>query len=495
MSKYTVAVVCVFALGAGLRLTAFFHNRSLWLDEAMLAGSIVSRSYSELARPLAYYQRAPLGYLAAVKTFVLIEGANEYALRAMSLIAALIALGLFTAFSKTYFHGSDWLFACAVFAVSPISIYYAGEAKQYSQDLLVSVLLLYIVSRRERMGRFWGVAALGAAGAIGMWFSYAAVFVLGAIGALLAFEAIRDRNIGQSVATVALAITWLFSLAVFYRISVHDLSGHRVMLDYWRDQFVPTSLAEALRWGWGKYWALFVEPMGTQHGNAGYCSPGGYVIGLLFAVGLASLCVARKELAWIIAGPYLFALLAAAFRFYPFGGFGGRLLLFTLPLTVMGSAEGWRVLTLNHKWLVGPVLGCAILLPAIKNSEQEALGNVEEVRPLIVRMRDELQSGDRVYVSAGAGPAFAFYAHDLGYLSGKALHVTIENPEKPRDISENLRLGNANGSGRLWLLYSHPPRGSSGDEERLIAAARKYGKEVDVFQAPGASLHLFKFER
>ena len=61
MSKYTVAVVCVFALGAALRLTAFFHDRSLWLDEAMLARNVISRSYSELARPLAYHQGARLG--------------------------------------------------------------------------------------------------------------------------------------------------------------------------------------------------------------------------------------------------------------------------------------------------------------------------------------------------------------------------------------------------------------------------------------------------
>ena len=252
MSKYTVAVACVFALGAGLRLTAFLHDRSLWLDEAMLARNIDSRSYSELAKPLAYHQGAPLGYLAAVKTFVLIEGVNEYALRAMSLIAALMALGLFTAFARTYFHGFDWVFPCVLFALSPISIYYAGEAKQYSQDLLVSVLLLYIMSKRERMGRFWGVAALGAAGAIGMWFSYAAVFVLGAIGVLLAFEAIRDRNIGQRVATIALAVTWLFSLIVLYQLSLRDLSGDRVLLDYWRDQFIPISLVKALRWGWSE---------------------------------------------------------------------------------------------------------------------------------------------------------------------------------------------------------------------------------------------------
>ena len=219
------------------------------------------------------------------------------------------------------------------------------------------------------------------------------------------------------------------------------------------------------------------------------------MIGVLFAVGLGSLCAARKELAWIIAAPCLFALLASVFRLYPFGGLGGRLMLFALPLTLMGSAEGWRVLTMSHKWLVGAVLGCAILVPASKNSLQEALGNVEELRPLVARMRDELRSGDRVYVSAGAEPAFSFYAGDEGYLSGKAFQLTVENPEKPRDSSENLRSGNSNGSGRLWLLYSHPPRGSSGDEERLVAAAREYGQEVEVFQAPGASLHLFKFEQ
>ncbi|MBC3542084.1 hypothetical protein H7U12_20505, partial [Rufibacter sp. H-1] len=56
------------AVGAGslLRLFHWADNRALWRDELYLAASLVRRGFWELATgPLAYEQKAPLGFLWA----------------------------------------------------------------------------------------------------------------------------------------------------------------------------------------------------------------------------------------------------------------------------------------------------------------------------------------------------------------------------------------------------------------------------------------------
>jgi len=489
------AVFCVLALGLGLRLTAYLNDRSLWLDEAMLARNIVTRPFRDLARPLDYNQGAPVGYLAAVKTFVLIGGPSEYTLRAMSLLAAAIALGIFAALAKRYFGGINWVFACALFSISPILVYYAGEAKQYSQDVLASVLLLYLLSTLGPIATLRSVAVLGIAGAVSVWFSHSAVFVLGAMGALLVFKAIHDRHAAQFIAAAALAIIWLLSLVLLYQISLRDLSGNRALLGYWHEYFVPGSLVEALRWGWNRYWFLFLDPMNVQHGDVKYANPAGYLMGWLFAIGLASLWSTRKELAWMIAGPFLLVLIASAFRLYPFGGFRGRLMLFTVPLITMGCAAGWQTLAMTQKWFITATVAGAILLPAIRMCGYEALEKVEELRPLIQRISAEFRPGDGVYVSSGARPAFALYASDFGYLSGQALNIVNERVDVHQTDVEDRHFSTLKGTGRLWVVYSHPPKGDRdlSDEERLVVAARAYGKELESFQSPGASLRLFWF--
>ncbi len=49
------------AAGGAVRLYTFLANRSLWLDELMLAENIIDRDFGSLLAPLANQQVAPRG--------------------------------------------------------------------------------------------------------------------------------------------------------------------------------------------------------------------------------------------------------------------------------------------------------------------------------------------------------------------------------------------------------------------------------------------------
>ncbi len=80
----------VIGVGAIVRLRAFVHGRSLWLDEAFLALSLIERSPLELFRPLDYAQVVPVGYLLLLKSLAAPFDYGEWSLRLVSLAAGLV---------------------------------------------------------------------------------------------------------------------------------------------------------------------------------------------------------------------------------------------------------------------------------------------------------------------------------------------------------------------------------------------------------------------
>ncbi len=125
------------AAGLFLRWRMATLGRSLWLDPAMLVWNVITRGYLELWLPLGENQAAPYGFLCPAQGG---RPARRLSRRAgcspCPSSAAAAALLLFARLAVRGAGPRRRAFAVWPLALSSTAIYYAGEVKQYSVELL-----------------------------------------------------------------------------------------------------------------------------------------------------------------------------------------------------------------------------------------------------------------------------------------------------------------------------------------------------------------------
>lgn len=152
------------------------------------------RSFAGLLKPLDNHQGAPVGFLLLEKLVVSLLGSHEYALRLMPLVASILTLPLFYLLCRQFLSRPIAVIALIVVAMGEKQYDYSADTKQYAVDVFVTVALMLLAmlavgnSLRQTAGSRRGLIALAIAGAMAVWFSHPAVFVLGAIGVMAAME-------------------------------------------------------------------------------------------------------------------------------------------------------------------------------------------------------------------------------------------------------------------------------------------------------------------
>lgn len=223
----SVALALVL-LGVALRVVQYAWNRSLWLDEALIALNLRDRSLAELMTPLDFAQGGPAAWLALEHLSVEVIGGGGYGLRFVPLVFGLAALPAMLALARTYLAGWAATLAVALVAISPTLVYYSSEAKQYAGDVLASVLVLLVAGRVSGGGlRPRDAAGLAALGAAVVWFSHPSVFVLAGVGLVLAGDAARRRERSELVLLTAAFASWGASFAAVYATNIQDIAEVR----------------------------------------------------------------------------------------------------------------------------------------------------------------------------------------------------------------------------------------------------------------------------
>lgn len=514
--------------GLVLRLRQYLVNRSLWLDEAMLANNIVNRSFAGLFQPLDNNQGAPVGFLLLQKTVTLTLGDSEYALRLLPFLAGILSLALMFALTRKVAGAFAGSLALALFAFSPALIYYTSELKQYSFDIAIALALclLFLSPKNhsytddaDSRGKtfFKSVSSaksvykknfviIALAGIAAVWFSHPALFVLGGLGLALFLPAVRAKDARKIVTLLFVAAAWSLSLGALYFVNLRPLASHQFFLDFWREGFLPHDLS-AWRWLALSLNVPFFDLLGLRTPYL--------VTAFLFLIGLVGLTRRLPRFGLFLLLIFFLTLLASFLTLYPFAG---RMILFLAPALTLLLAEGIADLTGFIGHLIGkmssmnngfgqteslrkPVrfflnlalAGYLLFSPLSLAAENFAAPKLREhIRPTMEALRDFRKDGDPVYVYYWAEHAVRFYAPKYGFamsdfILGADHH---DQPELYRAELDALR-----GNGRVWFLFSHVyENGDFNERNFILGYLDSIGDLSRAYNAPGTSVFLYLYD-
>lgn len=497
------------ALGALLRLQRYASNRSFWLDESMLGLNLIEKPARELLRSLDYVQSAPQGFLLAEKLSIDLLGQREQALRLLPFIASLAALVLFVPVARRFLRPWPALLAVGLFVVNEPLLYQSSEAKPYSSDLAIALLLTWLASRAlDAPGiSIRSSAPLVLAGTVAVWFSYPAVFVLAASFAALLLRALAGERRRSLLVLVPAGAICAASFIVLYALSSGTIATVRSSV-FAGDVHTQAQLRALVH----AAWFSLVDPGGFLPSIRG-------LVAFSLALGLVALARSReRERALLLAGPGALAIVATLLSKYPPGG---RFWLFLLPSLVVLICLGVQELAAlsSRPRLVAVPLALVLVLPPAAQALAR-VGDVpkrEDVRPLLQHLERAWRPGDALYVYPDTQYALRFYGEcrdcDVGRYpfplrlappgvrdSSGFPAALVSNPPttligQAGDTPAQMlaRLDSLRGRARVWLLFSHVRGVLSGlDQQQLMLAyLDKVGRRLGSWTEQGAALYLY----
>jgi hypothetical protein len=356
----------ILGLGVLFRVAQYLADRPYWLDEASLAGNIAQPDWRALFGPLRNTQLAPPGFLMVEWGLFRLLGAESWALRLFPLGCGIASLFLFRAVAARCLRpGAVWI-ALGCFAVSDDLIYFASELKQYTTDVAVGLACLLmglVLLDRPLSPRRLGLAAT--AGALAVWFSHPAAFVLAGAGTVLIASALGRRQWRRALALAGASLAWAASFALLYAVAMRQLGpSRRGMWRFWDFAFPPMPPRSAWEAAWvvRRFLYLFVNPLdfSTPLGPRLSALP----ILVLFAIGCAALGRNDRTRAAMLAAPGVITMLATCLHLYPFHG---RLVLFLVPTLLLFIAEGaaWLIAHVKSRTARALVLAVLFLCPTL----------------------------------------------------------------------------------------------------------------------------------
>ncbi|MBF9236501.1 glycosyltransferase family 39 protein [Hymenobacter sp. BT683] len=473
----------LLGLGVFFRLFHFFNNRSFFIDELFLSVNLIKMNFRELATlPFEYEQKAPLGYLWAARFFVALFGQQEPALRLFSLLCGLGTLFLFVPVARGFLRSWGAVVAVGALALAYPAIYHAVEAKQYSAELLATVVALWLYLRFQQAHSIAALVAWGLGGGLLLWFSFPTIFVLAGIGVGLWCRALLLRDWQRCARLLIPGVLWGVSFGLVYYFFVANYQDSGWLAYFFKIKYAGywplLQPVAAAKWLVLKTYAFFTHPLGLllEVDNSRHYFGLKHVLklGWLYVplTGLgAYYCFRKSPQNFLVLGlPVVFTLLASAANQYPFHQ---RFTLFLAPIALLALAFGTQQLVgrfFPRQAAFYGLLGL-LLVPSLANSTRQVIDpdtfyNREYYREAMFFVNDRYRAGDAVYVYWNMRQAYDYYhaAYHLKYPATKARFVKNQSTSQAHYL-QNLRPDFAafRGKKRLWFIYDRNNRDAIGD--------------------------------
>lgn len=487
ISAKNIAIFAFIFIGVFFRVFHFFHNRSLFIDELFLNINLIKLSFGELAAgPFMYEQKAPIGYLWAVKLCVVLLGKQEEALRLFSLLCGIGALGYFVPVARFFMKSWGVVVAVAIMALSAPCIYHASEAKQYSTELFAAVLALFFYTRYSAARQVGSFVVWGLLGALLLAFSFSVIFVLVGMAFVVCVDLALKKQWNRLLLALVAFTIWAvgFLLQYYFFISKYPESAWLVyFFKKENDAFMPIAgpALLTLKWLAGKFYFLLLHPLGLLLDLDGRLQPlgnsnwkfffkMGWFPAAIMLAGLFMLLKKQRLMLAMLLLPVIMALAVSAINVYPFFE---RFTVVFAPAFILIAAYGLETIMLFYGDKIRVVVPALLLLllPSLANSVHQAirpslLMNTEFNRDVMLFVDKNYREGDVVYIFWNMRQAYEFYkeSYDLKYTAIEGRKVK----NSARSKEEYLRrlqpdFARFRGKKRLWFIYNDINRDAIGD--------------------------------
>jgi len=480
-----VFIGLIIVAGVAVRVLQFLHGRDLWHDEASLALNIEARSYSELLKPLDYEQAAPAGFLILTKMALTVFGNNDFSIRTVPFAASLASLFLMWGLARRWVRPSGVPLALALFAASTSFIDFSANLKQYTSDAAITMLILWcadLVATAAEGARWRPFLLFGVLGAMAVWFSFTATFVLAGVGACLGAYFLLRRDWKGIASLAPVGAAWAVSFGIYFAICLRTASNNDFLLKYWAGSFMPLPPKHLsdLTWFMTAFSGMFTDTaLGLIQAGLGVFA---FVLGcVVYAMGN------RLRLSLLLA-PIAVTLLASGIHKYPFAD---RLLIFLAPVLLLGMGEGFGFLVERAR---GRYAVVALVFLACLGADQGIYAarrcaqpyEMQEITPVMEYLKTHRQPGDTIYVYHYADRAVLYYAERYGFAKSD-FTLGVRSMDDPKLYLEDL--DKLKGKGRVWVvsvvIY----------QDKEFNILRTYldhiGKQVDETHATGAAAYLY----
>lgn len=443
-------VVAVFVtLGVALRLAEYLANFSLNHDDICLALNVITRGARGLMHTLEFEQAAPLGFLWAERLAIVSLGDGQRALRLLPLVSGCLSVPCFWLLAARLTPPFEAIAATGFFAMSQTLIGASVGVKPYSLDVLIAILLIWlylpIVAAEVDRAVSWTASLVGA---VSLWISFPAIFVLGSIGIAIAAPGLQRARRAALFRHAPFLALWAASAGLAYWYSARPgLLNPRVVSH--RHYEFPLHDPHLM-----VVWVLeALQNLGSISTSVRLAP----VAAIVFAISLGSAILRRSRTSIALAVPILLAFLASVLQRYPWIP---RLIFFLVPLLLLLAALECGALMRSVGTRPRRVAALLIII-ALAYSALSAVKNVlfedpgfDDPRGAVASILAHWQPGDHIYASDAGLPPLIYY----GSMLNSDSRLSFVSPRKPAYTPS----GSARyvplptREGRLWFIYFVP---------------------------------------
>ena len=448
--RIIASVLCIVGIAIVARAYSI-GSQSLWTDE------LFSRFYPDLFS-LKYlwttgllHESSPPLYYMAIEGWMRLFGTSEVAMRSLSLIASVLTLPLIYLIAIELFDWRRGLAAMLIFAVLPMQVSFAQDARTYTLLLIPLCAALLAVARFLRGDIRWRTLGLYGAGAVVALYCHAtAAFFIAACNIVVMTAIVAERpNHWRSALIRWLAINFpifLVALPELAAMIVQGVAGNG--LD-WIPPFRPVDLVRAL------------SPVVV--GNSTPDKFPGVELSLLVLAALAAAWLAlrptRRSSVVLIGVPCVFVVLIALASLHNSIFIARVFSWLDVPLALLLADA------IVTPWVLRPAVACITIAAfGVGLAYQYFTSHNEPWRSLFAQIGPQLAHADDVVLAPLTDPtAPAYYAP---YLTGIQMlntgpQINIENGPLPDRlhvhwIAPEQFINEVRSGANVWLILRPP---------------------------------------